>query len=488
MVPPLFFLKGNSMTYARHVTLIILCSFIMTTSVLVPYEKAYAAAVPIAYSTWEVLVTILLSLGISVELTDDVADTGIMQEMAQEFEDTINLWWQSNNFDNLEIDLKNMASAAKDGTVNIANDVWQGLREWGKSVVPNIQVSEGNLTNTKLSSFMGITSYVSGYDSSSLATRASEYMSYPGTMITKMDAGSFYEYYFFSVLNPSLMSLKQVRGETKTFCEFNYDGVKIRVGNVNLAGKGGCRVLVDKKGQCIGIYDMQSGGILGNLFDTAVMMGNKVSAYDALPVPQTGLGYDVLGLPDIDRLFERDAYDIITPGRVWDGTAVGGDVTLDIPSDTTLEGLRAGDIPYPDVLDEIGVIPVDTTKDKAVDKDLTIEEAINSANEKEDNKDDTDDTGGGGSSNVPITFDLTKLFPFCIPFDMIEFIGILAAEPVAPHFEIPIMYPSPSGLSTYMLVIDFSDYESVAVILRKMECILFIIGLAKITRGQMIRG
>ena len=43
-------------------------------------------------------------------------------------------------------------------------------------------------------------------------------------------------------------------------------------------------------------------------------------------------------------------------------------------------------------------------------------------------------------------------------------------------------------MATYDIVIDLSSFNSVAELLRDMECLAFIVGLIMITRSRMIRG
>lgn len=80
------------------------------------------------------------------------------------------------------------------------------------------------------------------------------------------------------------------------------------------------------------------------------------------------------------------------------------------------------------------------------------------------------------------------MFPFCLPFDLIDFIKVLDAPAEAPKFTIPFKYPTRSGTATYDIVIDLSSFNSVAELLRDMECLAFIVGLIMITRSRMIRG
>ena len=84
---------------------------------------------------------------------------------------------------------------------------------------------------------------------------------------------------------------------------------------------------------------------------------------------------------------------------------------------------------------------------------------------------------------------LAELFPFCLPFDFIDFVNVLCAEPQAPKIEFPIKYPAGiSSWGTYMIEVDLSVFDSVAEIMRDLECLLFIVGLIVITRSYMIRG
>lgn len=102
--------------------------------------------------------------------------------------------------------------------------------------------------------------------------------------------------------------------------------------------------------------------------------------------------------------------------------------------------------------------------------------------------------GVGGISEaleVPTTseaptfkFDLTTLFPFCIPFDIYRFVTMFSASPVAPHVQIPFNIPA-IGLQ-YTFDLDFSSFDGVASVLRSVELIAFCVGLAILT-SKVIR-
>lgn len=77
------------------------------------------------------------------------------------------------------------------------------------------------------------------------------------------------------------------------------------------------------------------------------------------------------------------------------------------------------------------------------------------------------------------TRDWRLVFPFCIPFDMIDLYRVFVAEPQAPHWEIPLK--SETFNIDYTFVIDFEQFEVLAEIFRTFQIILFILDLCMIT-------
>lgn len=82
-------------------------------------------------------------------------------------------------------------------------------------------------------------------------------------------------------------------------------------------------------------------------------------------------------------------------------------------------------------------------------------------------------TGNSGSTWVPPSshnqfalVDLSKYFPFCIPFDLYDFFTLLDAEPVAPVLSWEIQ--DLSGQS-YSLSVDLSEWDSVAQLFRRLQ-------------------
>ena len=76
-------------------------------------------------------------------------------------------------------------------------------------------------------------------------------------------------------------------------------------------------------------------------------------------------------------------------------------------------------------------------------------------------------------------------FPFCIPWDVFNFIKMFYAEKEAPTITIPFPYMSSQGVVTSDVVISLADYEYLSTISRVMFFSLFIVGLALMTRTQI---
>lgn len=80
---------------------------------------------------------------------------------------------------------------------------------------------------------------------------------------------------------------------------------------------------------------------------------------------------------------------------------------------------------------------------------------------------------------------LESVFPFCIPWDLYHMYQSLDAQPVAPSFSWLISIDR-LGISETISV-DFSDWDDVAAVCRKMELLGFCVGLILVTR-KLIRG
>lgn len=188
-----------------------------------------------------------------------------------------------------------------------------------------------------------------------------------------------------------------------------------------------------------------------------------------------GLGHDVITFPDI----MVDGTGVLAPD-----TSIEGDIAIDAAVDSVLDKLATGELTWEDYwldISQTGSIPTvkveDTTTGEIVDKPLG------------------GDTGGSDKDPVVVpeystdpneySIDLKRFFPFCIPFDLYDFLSCLAADPETP--KIDFVFPFLDG-QVFPIYIDLSPYDDIAQIVRNMELFSFVILLAVVTRDKMIKG
>lgn len=102
------------------------------------------------------------------------------------------------------------------------------------------------------------------------------------------------------------------------------------------------------------------------------------------------------------------------------------------------------------------------------------------------------DTNGRDPNDWKIPIDLSKYFPFCIPFDIIALFEKLGSgastfsfEPFdAPAFDAPFKV---DGVIDESIHLDFADWSGMMANIRMLEFFVFLVGLAMVTRN-IIRG
>lgn len=177
------------------------------------------------------------------------------------------------------------------------------------------------------------------------------------------------------------------------------------------------------------------------------------------------LGADVIDLPDI----------------LIDGTGVitGTDTaTLDTSISTTLDKVATGELAWDDywidIADSVPIAKVeDTTTGDVVERPIAPDGTLQDPVIVPDWSTDPND----------YTMDLTGIFPFCIPFDLFEFLSCLAADPEAPKWTWSLPYLG----SSYSFEVDLVAFDDVAQLFRNFELLLFIVGLGLKTR-DLIKG
>lgn len=191
-------------------------------------------------------------------------------------------------------------------------------------------------------------------------------------------------------------------------------------------------------------------------------------------------------------------YDIIsrTGSYVNDGVVVG-DRSITVPQVGVLEDLYnrylKGELTYQEYINlvnkSIGVIGVDTTSDDVIVNDRGVTLPLDTpiindktlTDEKEVVSDViTEEREEVNESSVSDFPDLTEIFPFCIPFDVLRLLKIMKSTPTAPYFEIPVDIPW-FGVS-YTMIVDFTQFEMLSHITRSFLSIIWVVFLILSTR------
>ena len=180
-----------------------------------------------------------------------------------------------------------------------------------------------------------------------------------------------------------------------------------------------------------------------------------------------------------------------------------GQVGWDLPWDNTWDDVISNPLSFPRVVDETGtiVVPKDVVIDYPTDGSISIpsDTPVIDSEADTDNPDDPypektpEEIENGQNGNYyPTALDLTNIFPFCIPFDIIYLIqNYTNVEESAPVINFKIPYPQllqqSLGGDGYEVIIDFNDFVAVRNVIRVFLLLFFLVGLMNLTRN-IIRG
>lgn len=168
----------------------------------------------------------------------------------------------------------------------------------------------------------------------------------------------------------------------------------------------------------------------------------------------------------------------VTPGlEVTPEGEVAGQVELEIPENLPelIEKTKTGEITLPEFSEEVGITP---TPKPDIPQTPVVPPAPPAVEDPEEPPEGLE----------PYVVDLRKIFPFCIPFDFYDFMMCLSAEPEAPHFSFSMPTGYVDGEVVYTeYEMDLSQFDEVALNVRRMELFAFIIGLMFLTRQVFIR-
>ena len=198
----------------------------------------------------------------------------------------------------------------------------------------------------------------------------------------------------------------------------------------------------------------------------------NLSLTDSIAIPRPDLKY-----PGDDYLVKAPdlpAVDTATGAVSWPSDAVYNKDAIAVPYPVDAAGEKVADIPFD--------VPVDQT----TGKDITADTGTDVKPDVKPGEGTDTDTDTDVKWPTETDLSLPKLiitkFPFCIPFDVARLIGLLEAQPKAPIFKVPLKYGS---VMDEEITLDLSQFSDAIRIARWGELILFVAGLAYVTRNYI---
>lgn len=464
--------------YKRVLALLLVCVIVSSTT----YKAHAAAAVPVVVSAGEAIAYVLGILGITagagyvIDKKDEIASWGSdqigkLKEWTKTNSDKVNAWGAATSQE-IESSIDAWFEKLRTGTLDTASAVWDSLKAWGGSIYDKLHAGDAlgtwgyaiqvPATGKNCGHVFTTTNIYAGYKSMSYIYNASTpvYAAHNGV----------YDY----LISP----------QATTCTRYVYrDSDLIATQSITLSSSTVVNgVTVYYWFQELSAGDKEADDLLGmnklSLPGTRDQVVANIINGMSIAVPEDEY-ISVGGVSDIfDRDKTLDNIGVVVPGIAAGATDVPIDWGLVGDIAGTLTDVRAGVKDIADALADAKVFPIDTTRDTVIDSDgdLSNDKAKDDVIPAVPNVGTLDDYKLAG---------LEKVFPFCIPFDLIAFLGCLSAAPEAPAFDWVFPLPGKDG-KEYTLHVDLSPWEPVAKIARTMETLAFCIGLVMITREKMI--
>lgn len=454
------------------------------------YRARAAAVLPeVVVSGGEALAYLLGILGLTaggsyvIDNKDDLiswgnTQIGKLKTWTKENSDKVNAWGAATSQE-IETAIDTWIDKAAKGVIDTGSAVWDSLKAWGGSIYDSLHATDVPAATWGYGVQLPAAGDVYGFAMITSSTSSSDYS---WIMYPKCSQQVFYavnlssdskscKYYFYSTQPFSVDATQYkyyVSGKTET-----KDLQAYYVSN--------CSTVIN--GVTVYYYYMRTSASSGHF----ELKGLTSCGTDVLSEIINGMSIAVpedeyISVGGVSDIFDRDKT-LDNIGVAVPGIAAGA---TDIPIDWglvgdiagTLTDVRAGVKDIADALADAKVFPIDTTRDTVIDSDgdLSNDKAKDDVIPAVPNVGTLDDYKLAG---------LEKVFPFCIPFDLIAFLGCLSAAPEAPAFDWVFPLPGKDG-KEYTLHVDLSPWEPVAKIARTMETLAFCIGLVMITREKMI--
>ena len=441
----------------RRTLCLFLCVVLLVCFFLVPRAHAVVAEAELAYWGGAIVVSVLAAGGMALA-TGDAQKVG--SAMYAALKDTGGKAWDS--IQSMAAWAASAGSKVKDAAFRVGADVWQAITDCF-----NKSYSNGTFFYTGVSSSIDVWS----------AEDAKDYLN--GKRLTSAeftDAEGIVHRVFVSY-NGKVWYGYHYKGDTLVHRSDPVSGLSSDTAFLRF-------YYAEPSTSALEFYIsvMRDGNVIGSS-----------SWYRFLYIPTDGTPVKVnqsipytagVALPAPDLKYPGDNYLVKAPDLPSVDTATGA---VSWPSDAVFNK-DAIAVPYP--IDAAGQkvadIPFDVPVDQTTGKDITADTGTDVKPDVKPGEGTDTDTDTDVKWPTDTDLSLPKLiitkFPFCIPFDVARLIGLLEAQPKAPIFKVPLKYGS---VMDEEITLDLSQFSDAIRIVRWGELILFVAGLAYVTRNYI---
>lgn len=476
-----FYCEGFSMKskpfkfVIKHIFPVMLAALLISFTSLCGYMEAYATDLPISggWSGYDIIYTLLNSIGITISVQPDSDGTppGYTAESYDSFmaqlESNINA--AQNNIDagdtpvqQLVDELKALPSSIKDGCISVSQELWEFLNSY---------------VYQDIASSLAYDDLVDKY--------APVNESYPYRYANQVNQNGWISYYGCATTIPVRQCYYDVfssDGIYEDFCSgifYASEPFKLYVNDDRIYRSVAC-----------GNYYYCTWGLSGSMADGASAFG-KVSIAGGVRLTNFEYGWTfgdyiskilvvggdaVVDVPDVIWPQTDLAYDIVNHVTTWD-EAIANDVITTAEDDDTvavipLTDTEVGEDVYVDAGDI--VIPGSSEAESEASSEATSEAESEKADELVD-----ESVISTLPDKAAAAGDITKLFPFCIPFDIVSMVKGMKAAKKAPVWTFKYYFKDIDY--TFEFTVDMTDYDKYIQIFRAGIVIFYVITLMLLT-------
>lgn len=443
--------------------------------VLPPNFEVIPGGLPPSPTYFDVFSSLYIPSGVDVKMADGKS---FDQQLWEEICDTFELWVEVNDFKELGTELRGLIADAVDGTINVSKKLFEAVQQYGKEAADYVKshtVDKSQLIDGKYISFDYIDSLTGGSYSNYMKTTynysESKLLSFKNDFDSKK-----YEHF---ILFRDKYKISGIEHDVYRFC-YDYYNLFPYFYFESSNGSYGI-VLTDASGTYGGSCYYTLFPVKGSPFlrdnwsyynvtpSTPIVATNMTQvvkpASPGDPVSPVQPPYPVSHIiftprPDPVTWPDYVASVVTNPDSLADS------VPVPVPHRDPATGIIIDPDPDPDPIPVPDPVPdPDPDPDPEPDPD---------ADEKVD-----PEQIAGLPDKITAAGDVTKLFPFCIPFDIIALVKSMKAEKAPPvwHFEFyfdQINYK-------FEVTVDMTQYEGYVKIFRSGFVILYIITLMLLT-------